>query len=97
MTMRLVGNEQKFVGLSTDKKPIPPEKGQDSRPLFASFWELDTGRTYHWRPDKGWVEIKIPTDTSVLSALQLVARQLEQVQRMLAAAHDLDVETIEAE
>ena len=96
--MKLVGETFEYVGLSTDIKPTPKLRTQDSKDAFSKFWELDTGRMYCWRHDKGWVEVIQPTDTSVLSALQLIGRQIEQLQRLFVKAHDLkNAEIIEAE
>jgi len=97
MTMQRVGITHEYIGLSTDQKPPAPKATENLKPIFQKFWELDTGRTFWWRDDKGWVEVKIPTDTNVLSALQVISRQLEQVQTMLVQAHELDTEVVPAE
>ena len=62
MTVKLQNTTYRYIGLSTDEKPVPTGEGEGSSeakqmdlvlPPGSSFLENDTGKIYRW-DGKSW-------------------------------------------
>ena len=59
MTVQLVTNIQRYIGLSNDTKPTTP-------PVGSTFYELNTGQGFVW-DGSNWIE-----DIRLIYALSIV-------------------------
>ena len=90
MTVRLEGNIKRFIGLSTDPKPVPGYQIDGSTlavsdlPAGSSFLETDTGLIYRWDGTAAWT-VYHPAEEQG-EYLQAVISELASLRELLAEA-----------
>ena len=74
MTVKLEGSISRYIGLSTDTKPVGDFANGEIVPVGSSFLETDTGRIYRWN-GAHW-NFAEPTDetTALLTVIYLELR-----------------------
>ena len=81
MAVKLEGTIKRYLGLSTDTKPMP-EVGE-SIAAGSSFMETDTGAIYRF---DGTAWRAAASDDEVAQLLVLIAGQLEEIKTILQIA-----------
>ena len=95
MAVILEGPIRRYIGLSTDIKPVVGELSPDNSTVIAasdlpagsSFLESDTGRVARWN---GAAWLVPPVDGSLLEAQGDIVNELMRIRRLLEAANELD-------
>ena len=90
MAVKLESTIKRFIGLSTDTKPIwEDETNERLLPAGSSFLESDTGKIFRFN-GAGWTHYEpIDAQESYLSAIHT---QLAATHRLLAVAFNLQPE-----
>lgn len=90
MTVKLIGFSQKYIGESTDVKPvtgganlISPINPLGTIPQGSTFYEGDTGRTATWN---GYRWTYPPTDAIVADRLDAIIAELREMKELHLAA-----------
>ena len=87
MTVRLEGPIRRYIGLSTDVKPIIGIQSDGSTievtdlPAGSSFMEPDTGRIYRW--DGATWTLPAPGGDEQLYVLQALLIEITQLRQMV--------------
>ena len=87
MTVRLEGTIRRYIGLSTDEKPVLglQEDGStieaSALPAGSSFLESDSGRIYRWNGE-AWTLPVAETDEQ-LYVLQALLMEITQFREMV--------------
>ena len=76
MTIRLEGSINRYLGLSTDAKPVGDFANGETIPVGSSFMETDTGKIYRW--DGGAWKYASPEDDQA----QLLAAILSELRNI---------------
>ena len=86
--VKLENTIKRFIGLSTDDKPVwDDERAERRLPAGSSFLETDTGKIHRFN-GLDWAHYDpIDETTNYLDAIQ---SQLAATHRLLAAAFDLE-------
>ena len=84
--VRLEGSIQRYLGLSTDTKPVGDFANGESIPVGSSFMETDTGHIYRFNGD-GW-KFAEPTDetATLLTVIYLELQQIRAAVELATAA-----------
>mgnify|MGYP001578129600 CR=1 FL=1 len=94
MTVKLEGTIRRYIGLSTDAKPVLGYQSDGSTitaldmPAGSSFLETDTGRIYRWDGSSAWTlpVVSGSDELYVLQALLIEVTQLRQVVELTIGA-----------
>lgn len=87
MAVRLEGTTRRYIGLSTDEKPVPGYQLDGSRiagqdlPAGSSFLERDTGRILRW-DGESWTYPQ-PTDETQTEILQLLYVEMHALRELI--------------
>lgn len=96
MTVRLEGTVRRYIGLSTDEKPVPGVQidgttiAETDFPAGSSFLESDTGSIYRWDADPRGGHWWLPEPGSATAAsadeqlylLQAILREITQMREL---------------
>ena len=81
MAVKLETNIKRFIGLSTDAKPLPIV--DSDLPVGSSFLENDTGTIYRW---DGQMWLCPPAADQQLAVLQIILVEITQLRELVEIA-----------
>ena len=76
MAVKLEGSIQRYLGLSTDDKPVGDFANGEIIPAGSSFMETDTGRIYRYNGE-GWRFAEPADETAML--LTIIYLELQAI------------------
>jgi len=83
MAVKLEGSINRYLGLSTDAKPVGDFANGEIIPVGSSFMETDTGRIYRWNGE-GWKFAEPSDETAML--LTVLFLEVQELRRIVQAA-----------
>jgi len=82
MAVKLEGSINRYLGLSTDSKPVGDFASGQIIPVGSSFMETDTGRIYRWNGG-GWKYAEPSDETAAL--LTVIYLELQELRQLVQA------------